>query len=378
MEIKPVFYSDAFKKLKGKFEEAASILKGAIDASAPIVIRHHGDGDGYCAGIAIEQALLEVQENNYGRPTVTRYPLRAPKYELCDAVADLRTCSNPKFRNKRPIVVILDNGSTTQDEAALRLLKLYRIDAIVVDHHPIDKIDETLRKVHINAYLVGGNGDYTAGMLAVELANLINSGAHVKHLAALSGVSDKVSGEWLEGYLKVAELNGYTLKKLQELYLALDYMISFRMESYQLLRDLLIGEHDNQEKLIKLFAGEGEKLREDRLNVLRENAKFKGSTAIVDIGALMTNFYPAPGRSVGLLYQELKKKDEKALVLGYGPHFLTIRGILPQGLTVTTLIEKLKAQFQNVDGGGHDVAGTIHFLPIDKEKVQTFVNKLIN
>jgi archaea-specific RecJ-like exonuclease len=277
-------------------------------------------------------------------------------------------------------VVVLDNGSTKGDEAGLRLLKSMRVPAIVIDHHPID-IDvegDTLRKVHLSPYLVGGTGDFTAGMLSAELASMLNPEAKVVHLAALSGIGDKVSGPAIEGYLKKAELAGFGRSKLQKLYLALDYLISFRMDNWQLLNELLLGEN---EPLISVFYEESRRLREKRLRAIKAASSFEtlkqGQLAVIELEEVLSGWgYPPPGRSVGLLFSELRA--QAGIVLGFASSYLIIRGELP-GMGVNGLIKVLQQRFPEaqIDGGGHDVAGTLSFLPKFKAQVKKAVLEIV-
>ena len=370
----PIVNTQIFQKLKPVLTEAAELLKQAATTESPITIRNHGDCDGYCGGLAMEEALIQLSR---GR-SVNRISLRAPNYSIGEAASDIRGQRSPRYYGKKGIILLIDDGSTEGDVPGLDLLNIYGVPSIVVDHHPASQ--EGTRTVYINPYLVGGNGDFTAGMLGVELARMIYPILNVEHLPALSGVGDKVKGSDFEAYLSVAEKHGYTKDTLHKLYLSLDYLASFRREPTTVLRELLLGTKDKQERMIGLIFPIAHRLVEQRLAAVRRlanitEAKGRGVARLEINGFMDNNGFPAAGRSVGLLYEDLK--DKEPIVLGVGGSLLIIRGRLP--LTINKLVEELRLAFPDsqINGGGHEVAGTIWFIPADKPRIVGYVENLL-
>ena len=65
--MKFIINSKVLDKLKPKINQAVSYIQQAIESKRPIIIRHHGDVDGYCAGIALERAILPLVSQRHSR-----------------------------------------------------------------------------------------------------------------------------------------------------------------------------------------------------------------------------------------------------------------------------------------------------------------------
>jgi len=130
-EIDFLVKSEIIEKLKPLIIKAAFEIRLAIIQNRPIIIRHHNDTDGYCAGYALEKAILPLIEKEHGSEKAgyeffMRSPCQAPFYEIDDSIRDtansLRNVA--KFSNKMPLVIITDNGSTPEDLFGIKQGKL--------------------------------------------------------------------------------------------------------------------------------------------------------------------------------------------------------------------------------------------------------------
>ena len=126
--------SEVLQKLRPKLAKAAKTIRRAILDGRSILVRHHADADGICAGVAVEQAVLPLlrEESNDADAEwhfFKRSPSKAPFYELEDVVKDLSYALEDQERHgqKLPLLVLLDNGSTEEDVAALSHAKVYGI-----------------------------------------------------------------------------------------------------------------------------------------------------------------------------------------------------------------------------------------------------------
>ena len=95
---------------------AAKSIRRAILDGRSILVRHHADADGICAGVAIEKAvvpLLNEANNNSDAEWhyFKRAPSKAPFYEIEDVVKDLSFGLEDVERHgqKLPLIVLLDN-----------------------------------------------------------------------------------------------------------------------------------------------------------------------------------------------------------------------------------------------------------------------------
>ena len=203
--------------------KAAKAIRRAILDGRSILVRHHADADGICAGVAIEKAvvpLLKEANNNSDAEWhyFKRAPSKAPFYEIEDVVKDLSFALEDVERHgqKLPLIVLLDNGSTEEDMLALMKVKIYDIEVVVVDHHfPGEVVDGTVAvdeyvDVHVNPYLVGGDSQITAGALAVEVAKMINPEVteRLMHLPGIAAVGDHAGSEEANKYIEIARDKG--------------------------------------------------------------------------------------------------------------------------------------------------------------------------
>ena len=141
--------SETLKKLRPKMIKAAKAIRRAIFDGRSILVRHHADADGICAGVAMEKAviplLIELNQNSDAEyHYFKRAPSKAPFYEIEDVVKDLSFALEDLQRHgqKLPLIVLLDNGSTEEDILALMKAKIYGIEIVVIDHHfPGEVID---------------------------------------------------------------------------------------------------------------------------------------------------------------------------------------------------------------------------------------------
>ena len=82
--------------------------------------------------------------------------------------------------------------------------------------------------------------------------------------------------------------------------------------------------------------------------------------------------YPPQGKCVGLFFDTFR--PEKALVLGIGSGSVTVRTNLP-GFDLNRLITEMKVRFPyaQIEGGGHKVAGTLHFVEAAEAEVVEYI-----
>lgn len=366
-------------KLRRKLEEAAREIKRAVFSGRPIVVRHHWDADGTSSAIVLEQALLPLIEKNIPDPEAKwhyykRIPSKAPFYELEDVLRDLSISieDRDRFGQKFPLIVLLDNGSGEEDLPALRRLKAYGIEAIVVDHHfPSEKVEEYA--LHINPYLVGGDQNLTTGVLATELARMISPSItdKVKHVPAVSLVADRSEHPLLEEYLKLAESKGLSREDLEVIAEAIDheaYHLRF-LPGRGIIEDILgLGNLERQRKLLDIIWDEVRRKKEERLRSVLKSVKSIEMNGVLlntlDVEKYSQRFqYPPPGKTCGIVHDELGKNREKVVTIAHGPDFAVIR-IKGLKVNLNEIINSLKREmpYAEIDGGGHEAAGSIKFV----------------
>ena len=372
--------SKVLEALKEDMMSVAKELKKAIYESRPVIIRHHWDADGTCGDMALEKALIDLVERVHSDSEAKYYLVkrrvsRAPFYELEDVVRDLDESLEDMERHgdKIPLVVLVDNGSGLEDLPAVRQFLLFGADVITIDHHyPDEEIDSYLL-YHVNPYKVGGDSNYTSGVLCVEIARMI-SDLDMKHLAAISVVGDRAEGE-VEKYI---ELSGKSREELADIALAVEFegfYLRFRAAS-QIMHEILgFGRQDRHVKLVKMLSEYAKMAIEEQVRTAMDGVKVQIlpngiALAALDVENYAKRFtFPPPGKLTGEVHDRLKQKYDRIATIGYGPDFAVIRSEGVE-LDIPRIVKELREEIvAGVDGGGHLVVGSIKFIQAKRKEV---------
>lgn len=394
--------SEALEKLRSPMREAAKAIRKAVLDGRSILVRHHADADGICAGVAIEKAVIPLlKEMNLDSDAewhfFRRAPSKAPFYELEDVVKDLSFALEDMERHgqKLPLIVLLDNGSTEEDILALMKVKIYDIEVVVVDHHyPGEIVDGRVSvdeyvDVHVNPYLVGSDSNITAGALAVEMAKMINPDVKEKlmHLPGIAAVGDHASSKEAQKYIEIAGEKGYNPEDLEKIATCIDFEAFYLrfMNGRGIIDTILgLGNRDKHVKLVDALYAESQKRVEAQLRAALPNLKTRKLNNgiifnVLDVEKYAHKFtYPAPGKTTGFVHDNMVKKygEENPIVtLSYGPDFGVIRATDAVnenfGFNLNTIILKLADEIPEagIDGGGHECAGSLKYVEGLSKKV---------
>ena len=167
-------------KLWPAMKDAALALICAKKLGRAVVLRFHGDADGICGAFALTSAV-----------SCRAFQQNSAIYSVRDALRDMAAIG----QENRPLIILLDFGSNDASVEGLNLLKAAGIEAMIIDHHPPGKANES-QIVSPFRVAGGGAGDgagsetrraagsesggepggagsvsrYTAGYLACEIA----------------------------------------------------------------------------------------------------------------------------------------------------------------------------------------------------------------
>ena len=390
--------SEILQLLKPKLALAAKAIRKAILDGRSILVRHHADADGICAGVAVEQAVLPLlrEESNDADAEwhfFKRSPSKAPFYELEDVVKDLSYALEDAERHgqKLPLLVLLDNGSTEEDVAALRHSKVYGIESIVVDHHYPGEVEngraliDDYVDIHVNPYLVGGDSQLTAGALAVELAGMINPDVRpeIRHFPGIAAVGDHAECMEVEDLDKVATCVDFEA-----------YFLRF-MNGRGVMNTILgLEDKERQEELLDVLMSESDKRVETQLKAAMPNVEtvyFDNGIQLnrLDVEKYAHKFtYPAPGKTTGYVHDKLvqeKSEDEPIMTLANGPDFAVLRAteVIKNDyeFNLNNVITKIQEEIPQAgaDGGGHEVAGSLKFVEgLQEEVLNLFIEEVKN
>ncbi len=402
--------SETLNKLRPMMHNAAKAIRRAILDGRSILVRHHADADGICAGVAIEKAvvpLLKEANNNSDAEWhyFKRAPSKAPFYEFEDVVKDLSFALEDVERHgqKLPLIVLLDNGSTEEDILALMKVKIYGIEVVVADHHyPGQVVDGRVAvddyvDVHVNPYLVGGDSNITAGALAVELANMINPDVtdRLMHLPGMAAVGDHASSDEADKYIEIAGTKGYTRDELEKIASCVDFEAFYLrfMNGRGIIDTILgLGNKEKHNKLIELLNKELHKRVDTQLRAALPNLKsqtFPNGVLfnVLDVEKYAHKFtFPAPGKTCGYVHDSVVQKNGEEtpiITLAYGPDFSVIRATDAVnemfGFNLNEIVSKLAIEIPEagIDGGGHECAGSLKFVEgLSKKVLASFAREV--
>lgn len=383
--------SERYDKMKPAFLKIATLIRKAILDNQPIIVRHHNDSDGINAGLAIEGAckLLMRKIGINTSYNLYRSPSLAPFYETGDVFRDIVMSKRltEEHEQKKPLVLILDNGSTPEGVFSFKIMKTIKHDCIVIDHHNPIIVEKGKTAVcpyllaHLNPYMFGLDSQTSAGMLCYELARFISEEFENPAMPAVAAISDRCTIPETEAYIKNSKK---TAEELKEIGVAIDFIAySLRFDSGKGVFDEL---YSNPE-LVKLINVEVRKDVEKQLQSTMPYLRTQEINGVVfshiDLEKYTLRFtYPTPGKVIGMIHDLVAEgKENPVMTIGYLSDMIIIRATKPI-LPVQKIIQVLKKDMPNanVDGGGHEMAGTIKFVPAHLtaiiEKIKEELKKL--
>jgi len=367
--------SERLEKLRPYFFKIAKRIRKAVFENQPIMIRHHSDSDGINAGLAIENSCRILMKKIGANPefNLFRSPSRAPYYDIIDAFKDIvliKKVLEPHGQSQ-PLIIVLDNGSTPEDIFGLRTMKSIGFETIVIDHHnPViiqnkkTTVDPYL-SLHLNPYLEGLDSQLCAGMLAYELARWICEDYSNPSLPAVAGITDRSTIKEAEEYIRKS---GKSKKELEEIGTAIDFI------AYQLKFDSGKGIYEelyNNQELIKIINEEVRKGVQTQLESTLPYLRTQNINGVVfstiDLEKYTMKFkYPAPGKVVSMIHDTaiIDREMLPVITIGYLSDMIIVRANKPI-LPIDKMIKRIKKDipYSHVEGGGHECAGAIKFVP---------------
>ncbi|MGV8141806.1 MAG: DHH family phosphoesterase [Candidatus Woesearchaeota archaeon] len=374
--------SERYDTMKDRFIIIAQRIRKAILDNEPIIIRHHNDADGITSGIALEIACSNMMKKIGVNPEYNLYrsPSRAPFYEVTDVFRDISLSKRitENHGQKKPLVIVVDNGSTPEDAFALKMLKMLGYDAIVIDHHnPVVLNSDGTSSVcpylehHLNPYLFGLDSQTSAGMLCHELARMIDETYENKLMPAVAAVADRCNIAESEAYIIDS---GVSKDELTRIGIAIDFM------AYHMKFDIstpIIKELFSRKEFVELINVE---VREGVETQLQSTLPYLRTLDIngiilsyIDLEKYTLRFtYPSAGKVIGLIHDQVAvgKENVPVISLGCVSDMVIVRATKPV-LPVQRIIELIQEKLPeaNADGGGHEMAGTIKFVPAHMDAV---------
>ncbi|MDD3159562.1 MAG: hypothetical protein PHQ98_01170 [Candidatus ainarchaeum sp.] len=381
--------SERLEKMKPKMIEVAHKIRKAIFDGQAIIIRHHSDTDGISSGLALEHSIKNLMKKIGINPQYYLYrsPSKAPFYEITDVLYDIILAKKivNDFNQKKPIFIIADNGSTPEDTFAHKTLHNLGYEIIVIDHHNPVKMENGITSVcqylvaHLNPYMFGLDNQTSAGMLSYEVARLIDENYDESLLPAVSGISDRCEILETDEYIKVT---GKSREELKNIGIAIDftaYNLRFAT-GYGMYEELF-----SNPTLVNMMTEQVTKGMETQLQstlpyvrtIQIEDVLF----STLDLDKYTSRFtYPTAGKIIGMIHDKIAEENTSHTVfsIGYLSDMLIIRATAPI-LPVEIIVKNLQLKFPaaNVDGGGHECAGSIKFISAHQEPILEEVKNML-
>lgn len=382
-ELPLLVESEVMSLLRPQMRAVAKAIRKAVFVSQPILLRHHADADGICSAVAIEQAVVALIRESGGDFDADyflfkRAPSKAPFYEIEDITRDLdfATKDLDRYGQKMPLILLTDNGSTEEDEPAMKQAKVFGLSLVVVDHHHPDAVIDQYLEAHVNPYHVGGDYGITAGMLGTEIARLINPAVEdaIRHLPAVAAVGDRSEAPERQRYLDLVA-DRYTEDECKAMALALDYeqfWLRFN-DGRELVKEILdLGpDHDRHVKFVNLLVEGANAMIADQMDATMPHVRERGlengaHLFLLDVEIHAHKFtFPPPGKTSGEVHDRLCKlhPGEPVVTIGFGPDFAVLRsrGVL---MNIPRMVRELRTEITGggISGGGHLVVGSIKFV----------------
>ncbi|MFV2014446.1 MAG: DHH family phosphoesterase, partial [Candidatus Heimdallarchaeota archaeon] len=366
--------SELLENLKPDLVKVAQRIRTALLVGQPILMKyHHPCVDGACAGVALELAILGLMGKNWEDDTrniLKKIPARDPVYSPQDATRDILTMleEEARFGFKYPLVILVDFGSSKSQISQEIQLKGYNIDIIVIDHHTIDESTKEYVNSLVNPLNYSDEYRISAGMLAVEIARMIfphpKFGDSIKHLAAISGTSDRVIGSELDQYKQIVS-DSYPEELIWDIIHALNYVtynLRFGDGSLLFYDVLAVNQrHYRQKQLVPILAIKAK-------NAIKQvviDAKVNCRSEIIQDNKLLIEFdlanyvnygnFPQPSKIIGNLHDSFVKENPEKLVLtvGIADTYMMFR-IEKFNISVSEIMKKILEKYPNsgLDGGG--------------------------
>jgi RecJ-like exonuclease len=334
----PLFDDEVTTKLWPSMKEAALTLVCAKKLGRAVLLRFHGDADGICGAFAMTSVIAcrAFQQNS-------------AIYSVRDALRDLSAIG----QENRPLIVLLDFGSSDASVEGLGFLKAAGVETLIIDHHPPGKSGIA---PNVSPFLVADDvSRYTAGYLACEIAVACGlpkeRGMELARVACSGDKSDILAS------------NESDSKKA----LVLDFLashVSFG-NNLDFYRNVMA-----KDELFRSIMQQADESIEDAAEKAMARAKKQqgGQLEIVSFpleALVKKGEWPSSSKITTRVYDKLCMQGERPILcLGYTERSIIIRlndRAAALGLSANELAEKIKSVMADfVDGGGgHAKAGAI-------------------
>jgi len=343
--------------MKGDFEKAADIIHSHVALRTPLVIRYHGDCDGICSALSIYLSIKDlVGESEWPeyRKKILTFMNHSAIYFIAGVLDDMELVRHMQS-STQPLAILLDFSVNSESMESLKTLKKANFEIIIADHHPPEAEIKQIATLLVSPWLHGGNSDYTAGLVAGEIARKLKPFDGIDEIETISLIGDR------------SKLPITQEEQLKHKALVLDFMSSSSdfAESLETYHSIL-KDAKKTDSLYKTAMKRVDDVRKQALSYSKLKELDNGfRVVLVRLEKVKSGDFPPKGRICGEVHDEFSKKLDVPLVtVAYGDRAMHIRAnakARKAGFNANQIIGVLKNEFRNgiESGGGHDVAAGI-------------------
>jgi RecJ-like exonuclease len=250
-----------------------------------------------------------------------------------------------------PLAILTDFSVNSESLDSLNALREAGFEILVVDHHPVIPEVSQVATLFVSPWMHKGNSDYSAGLVAGEVARRIKPFDNLDELQKVALTGDKS---------KLIQPDDELKKKA----LVLDFLASSSdfAESLELYYSVL-NDPKNVDSTYKKAVKKIELMKKDAERYTRLKEFDNGfRLVLLRLDRLKSGEFPGKGKITGEVHDEYDRRLNAPLVtVGYGDrmvHFRANSKAREAGFNANNLIGALKGEMSNAieSGGGHDVA----------------------
>lgn len=360
ISVTPLINDGVMRAILEKLKEFIPLILDAAQSNS-LIVRYHGDADGISGALAIKKALSQYYRAIYIQNN-------SPFYELTSALFDITLFP----RSQKPTILLIDFGSNKESEEALQLLKANNFQILHIDHHPFT-FDKNLPDLYVTPWLFGGESNYTAGMIAGELARLLGY-AEASNFQKISLSGDKstfLKEEWREEADKAS--------------LVLDFLAQ-NAEGKTRCIDVYEKALSNREMFNLIYAQANAEIEEilfKTKDIELKESKRGFKFAVINLSSMIENKkFPGRGAAAGIIFDKFKKIGP-LVVVGYFEGVFSIRAndeAINIGFSANDEIEKIKNDLGDLilSGGGHKCASSLRTSKTNEQLVAKELSKRLS
>jgi RecJ-like exonuclease len=234
-----------------------------------------------------------------------------------------------------------------------------------------------LIEFHLNPYLFGYDSQTCGGMLCYELARFIDEEYDQPIYPAVAALGDRCDIPEVDLLISQSQKSK---EDLFQMAMVLDYLaFHYKFDPGEGVYEKVFTDSN----ILNIIGSKVKSLFAAKLESIIPHIKSEDINGICFTIIELENFtqrgkYPTSGKVLGMAHDYIvsQKDSQPIFTVGYFGDGIVIRASKPV-LPIPTLLEKMEKELPNanVEGGGHEQAGSIKFISAFGEEVLNFIKE---